>query len=292
MAEILEEKVSKMTREMRSVRQEVQEMHSAYTDLKHRMDGLEDKFEELCTMNSSNRTSLSARLADNVKRVVKLTELQEESKSYLSTVQTDVYNHKQRLDALETCGLCSTHAASDTVADRPPYRRFLSRWLTTEAVPMLIQDQQLQHELSNNVIISGMAELPDENIAKTLQSLVPGAAAADMQAQRLDQPITGGKSWHIRVRTTAPTKTMLMKHRCSLKIADANVYVNHDLTAKQRAARRAVLALYKDLRKIGIACSLPRDTIMKDWKPVSEAEAKRMLARDATPQQEQAKSKA
>ena len=118
MAEILEEKVSKMTREMRSVRQEVQEMHSAYTDLKHRMNGLEDIFEELRTMNSSHRTSLSARLADNVKRVVKLAELQEESKSYLSTVQSDVYGHNQRLDTLENRGPCSTHAASDTVADR------------------------------------------------------------------------------------------------------------------------------------------------------------------------------
>ena len=157
---------------------------------------------------------------------------------------------------------------------------------------MLIEDQRLQHEISNNVIISGMAELPDENIAKTLQSLVPGAAAADMQSQRLGQPVTGGKPRLIRVRTTAPTKTMLMKHMCSLKIGDANIYVNHDLTAKQRAARRPVLPLYKDLRKTGIVCSLPRDTIMKDWKPVSEAEAKRMLARDATPQQEQAQSKA
>ena len=88
----------------------------------------------------------------------------------------------------------------------------------------------------------------------------------------------------VRFRTLHQKRAVLNR-KGTLRTTDEfkNVYVNDDLTKKERARRSSLVPIYKKLRKARVNCSLRRDKLMNEGNPLSIKEAEVLLSLVSVP---------
>ena len=129
----------------------------------------------------------------------------------------------------------------------------------------------MRRDRVNSVILSGTPEAESENVSSKVVDLHPGIGTDDvLDAVRLGRK--GDKPRLIKAKLSPTGKQTLFLSRRDLKIKGTPVYVNHDLTPQERSARQALVLQCKMLRGLGVSCSLPRDKIVCDGKPMSANE--------------------
>ena len=140
-------------------------------------------------------------------------------------------------------------------------------------------EERRKAEVRNNVLLSPVPEVQDENLRAILLSLVPDIENHQFDAVRVgrEREQAGRKSRLVLIRTTAAGKKILMSQR-NLKFRDVPVYFNHDLTRAEREERKRLLPSYKSLRAANIQCSFPRDRIIQDGKEMSDEEIAKVLS--------------
>ena len=108
---------------------------------------------------------------------------------------------------------------------------------------------------------------------KKIASLLPGLDRDILEVHRLGQSRPDSDVPRlVRAKLTSAGKTRMFDSRKSLKLDDRAVYVNHDLSPVERARRKKCVPVFKKLRASGVRCTLPRDVILKDGKPMGESE--------------------
>ena len=133
----------------------------------------------------------------------------------------------------------------------------------------IVLEERRQHDLQDNVIISGLPESDGENLTQLVSGLVPEVNPTAITVRRIGKPLEN-KPRLVHVRTDPGTKARLLKHRFGLKHGTHSIYINHDLTRQQQDTRRRALPTFKQLRAKGIRCTLPLDIILVEGKPVSQ----------------------
>ena len=140
-------------------------------------------------------------------------------------------------------------------------------------------EERLKTEIKDNVIVSMVDEVDGENLHDVLVNLVPDLAEHNFEAVRVGHQSTGenARPRLVRVHTTAAGKKLLMKKR-DLHFHDKKLYVNHDLTPGERKLRKKLLPKFRELRQAGIACSFPKDKIVRNGKEMTERDIARALS--------------
>lgn len=168
-------------------------------------------------------------------------------------------------------------AAAATVAPLDQAIQQPSRGITQAEVRDIIAEEKRREQIRTNVILSGLPESDEEDLNQAVVTLFPEVESSSLRTSRI------GKSLNDRprlvcIRTDDATKKIIMqKKRKGLMYGKHKVYVNHDLTRKQRDTRKQCVTLFKRMKEKGIQCSLPVDRILVNGKPVSDQEISKLL---------------
>ena len=158
----------------------------------------------------------------------------------------------------------------------------------SEVVRNITREEAQLESRRNNVVLSCVGEpeedCVDENIEQVVQDIIPQIQGEIVSAVRLGRKgstRTTPKSKQPRrilLCLTPRGKSLIWETRRTLSWGDHPVYVNHDLTPKEQAARRAVVPKFKALRDKNVRCSLPRSTILgEDGQPLTEKRIRELL---------------
>lgn len=195
----------------------------------------------------------------------------------LRALQDDLLDLKKQQSAQHVAGPESDdldlNVSARKQSDRPRGAAGVSR----ADVQNMILEERRQEMNRTNIILSGVPEAESEDLATPLSVLFPDVKLATLSATRVGKKQPDSCRL-IRIQTTASCKKLIMKRKKNgLKYGGQDVYINHDLTPKQREARRKVVPTFKQLRQRNVQCSLPVDRILIDGKPVSEAQIAELL---------------
>ena len=159
----------------------------------------------------------------------------------------------------------------------------------------MVDDIADQRTRDNNVILRGLKENSREDLPALIAALVPDFKRDDIiQVSRLegrkqrvaDSSASASASAStqppdpprpVRAVLTASGKSHLMRNKTRAKINGQPVYVNHDLTRQQQQRRRPLVAKFKALRAKGNPCHLPKDVIVMNGKPLTDADIEDLL---------------
>ena len=159
----------------------------------------------------------------------------------------------------------------------------------TEILTMLAEERRQRYN-ETNVIISGLPEALDEDLNEIMTDLFPDIRLT-VSPKRLGQLQSGQvRPRLVKVVASKEQKSFMMSKKTGLTYHGTALYLNHDLTKAQRERRKVAVPVFKELRKAGVACSLPFDRILLSGKPATEHELKVALeeSRQTSPQRKSA----
>ena len=161
-----------------------------------------------------------------------------------------------------------------------------AKYIKREEVQELLREQQDAASRASNVILFGVPESVGDIVQTCRKMLMePGVSLPDNTSiERI------GKTTHntndsrprpIRIRTSKSVKDSIFQHKFQIRFRDRPIYIGHDLTPKQQAARKAVLPLFRTMRSNKVACSLPYDQIVQGGVPLTDERLAEILHSNA-----------
>lgn len=218
----------------------------------------------------------------------------------IEALSAELHCCTREIQFLKESGTCTTAADRVPQRDSSPEHVLDSRLNEMEQhLSTLAREEGEKLGKINNVILNGVPEDKDEQLAVVVQNLVPGLEERDIiSAARINpaskKSVEKGTSSDTDKRTattqtqkprliravlTTQGKQLLMQKKKEANHRSTPVYVSHDLTRKEQQRRREVVPTFVALRKQSVACSLPHDVIIRNGKPMTDAEIVAILGK-------------
>jgi len=149
----------------------------------------------------------------------------------------------------------------------------------------LVREEAEKRNRVHNVVLRGVEEAADEYLPAIISSFASDVSVSDVRAASRITPRAKNSETStsyprlIRATLTTEGKQALLKHRFSAQYNGKPIYIMHDLTRQEQKRRKAVLPTYQKLRAANVECSLPKDRIIKDRKPMTDDEIATLLPR-------------
>eukprot|EP00117_Sycon_ciliatum_P012425 scpid89154/ scgid13500/ len=150
-------------------------------------------------------------------------------------------------------------------------------------VQALLQEQHDVMSRSNSIILFGLPEsvsaVPTtcRNVMSEAGVSLPEVTTIERIGKKATTTDSETRPRPVRIRTSMSIKDAVFRHRFKLTFLDRPLYVGHDLTPHQQAARKAVVPLFRTLRKKGVTCSLPYDKIVQGGVPLPDERIAQLL---------------
>ena len=139
-----------------------------------------------------------------------------------------------------------------------------------ETVHRITRNEVQREARRDNVVVSGLAEMEDEDPEQIVGDLVPDCRRYILEAKRIGKKRNGAPR-RLLVKFSPRGKAIIWAKKRDFQRDGQKVYVGHDLTPVEQEERRKNWPKYKKLREAGVTCSMPRCEIVQDGKVMDAA---------------------